>query len=228
MTTNYFRLSALAALAVVVLLPGQSASAGTITFTNQSIELKGTGLGNVLDILFVHANNSEFGSVTWDGNADVETDDAVNQSQTRTVGELAKVGITSAAQIALVLNIAEAGNEPDINVFDFSMRFTDSKGVPLFADANYTAPGGGLNLTQVSAGVGGSGWVFAVNLSPAEETTLFASADNRIGMLITRANAFTDTSGAPDGFFVAPIPEPTTWAMALTGLIGLLVWRRKR
>jgi len=228
MTTNYFRLTALAALAVIVSLPGQSASAGTITFTNQSIELQGTGLGNVLDILFVHQNKAEFGSVTWDGAADVETDDAINQSQTRTVAELAKVGITSAAQIGLILNIAESGNAPDINVFDFSMRFTDSNGVPLFADAIYTAPGGGLNLTQVSAGVGGSGWVFAVNLSPAEETALFASDDNRIGMLISEKNAFTDTSGAPDGFFVAPVPEPTSWAMALLGLIGLLVWRRKR
>lgn len=228
MTTILFRLIAIAALAVVASLPGQAATAGNITFTNTSLDLNGTGLGNVLDILFVHAKNSEFGSVTWNGASDVETDDAINQSQTRTVAELAKVGITSAAQIGLILNIAESGNEPDINVFDFSMRFTDSKGVPLFADAVYTAPGGGLNLTQVANGVGGAGWLFAVNLSPAEEAALFGDGTNRIGMIITRDNAFIDTSGAHDGFFVAPIPEPASWIMATLGLLGLLVWRRNR
>ncbi|MGD9644564.1 MAG: hypothetical protein AB7U73_02560 [Pirellulales bacterium] len=226
MPTNYFRPIALALATIGLLASGQLAAAGNISFTNQSIEIKGTGLGNVLDILFVHANDSEYGSVLWNGASDVETDDAIKQSQTRTIGELTKVGINNSSQIGLILNIAEAGNQPTINVLDFSMRFTDSKGVALFPDIDYSAPVGGLVLAQVGAGVGGSGWVFKVNLTPAEEALAFGNADNRIGMYITEANAFTLTSGAPDGFFIAPIPEPMSWVLAAIGGVGLLVWRR--
>jgi len=215
------------AVALVVSLVSASATlvrAGTITFPNQTLDLSGTGFGNVLTVLAVHANKSEFGSVLWNGASDVITDDGTNQSQTRAISELTKIGITDSSKLGLVFNIAESGNEPDINVFDFSMRFTDSTGAPLFGDVNYTAPGGGLLITQVANGVGGAGWLFRVNLSPAEEALAFGSSTNRIGMIITSGNAFTLSSGGPDSFFITNVPEPASLGLLVLGG-ALWLWR---
>lgn len=204
-------------LGVCALATGNFATAGTIAFTNQSVDLSGTGFGNTLRILSLQANGSESGSVTWNGASDTLTADATNQSQTLTAQTLSAAGVT-ATRFKVVFNIAEPGSGPTVRLHDFSMRFNDAAGAPLFADLFYTAPIGGLELTQVAAGIGGAGWLFDVNLTPAEALSFFAAGTNRLGMAVDASQAIELTGGAAEVFFVAPVPEPASWGLLLTGL----------
>jgi hypothetical protein len=209
------------ALAMVVGLVG-SAGGGTISFTNQAVDLQGSGFGTTLVCLVLQANNEEFGSVLRSGAMDVTTGDATNQSSTRTAAALLSAGI-SASNFGIVFNSAEPGSGSDVLLFDFSLRFTDAVGVPLFADVTYDAPPAGLPLEQVGGGVGGAGWLFDILLTPAEALAFFSAGTNRVGMLIDESQAIQDTGGGPDGFFFSP--EPSTLALAIVGLLGLAALR---
>lgn len=226
MSRLFFSSCRLWAVAAIFLL-ASAASAGTVTFTNQSADLSGTGFGNTLRILALHKNDSESGSVNWNGATDVTTGDATNQSQTLTSQELTDSGVTIDT-FKLVLNVAEPGSSPTIRLFDFSLQFTNSAGVPLFADPVYAAPVGGLELTQVAAGIGGAGWIFDVALSPAEAALFFGANDNRLGMEVALLNAISMTGGAPEVFFVAPVPEPSSLALAAIGGLGLICLSARR
>lgn len=224
---QFLRLVTRLSVALALCAVSAAASAGSITFTNQSADLSGTGFGNTLRILAVQANGSESGSVAWSGAADVLTGDATNQSQTLTAQTLASNG-TSASRFKIVFNIAEPGNSPTVKLFDFAMQFTDAAGAPLFADLVYAAPVGGLELSQVAAGIGGAGWLFDVNLTPAEALAFFGAGANRVGMSVAPGNAIQLTGGAAEVFFVAPVPEPASWLLALIGAVALpLVVRRR-
>jgi hypothetical protein len=202
-----------------------SAGGGTISFTGQSIDLQGTGFGTTLLSLVLHANDDEFGSVLRSGGSDVTIDDATNQSSTRTATELASANIND-ANFGVVFNIAEPGAGSDLLLFDFSLRFTDSTGAALFADVTYDAPLAGLLLDQISGGVGGSGWLFKINLTAAEALAFFAVGTNRVGMLIDQSQAIQDSGGGPDSFFFSP--EPNTLFLAVVGALALSAWRWRR
>lgn len=201
-----------------------SASGGTVSFTSQSIDLQGSGFGNSLVSLVLHANDDEFGSVLRSGGSDLTTGDATNQSSTRTATELAGAGIDE-ENFSIVFNIAEPGSASDLLLFDFSLRFTDSTGVSLFADVTYDAPVAGLLLDQFGGGVGGAGWLFKINLTPVEALAFFAVGTNRVGMLIEESQAIQDSGGGPDSFFFAP--EPNTLLLAVVGAIGLIARSRR-
>jgi hypothetical protein len=210
-----------------------AAHGGAISFTGQSIDLQGSGFGNTLVSLVLHANDQEFGSVLRSGASDVTSDDATNQSSTRTAAELLSAGI-SGADFGIVFNIAEPGSADDLILFDFSLRFTDGTGVPLFADVTYDAPLAGLLLNQIGGGVGGAGWLFEIDLAPAEALAFFASETNRVGMLISEDQAIQDSGGGPDSFFfIAPdaalhAPEPSALLLAIVGAAGLVGWIASR
>lgn len=200
----------------VAMFPWSHVGAGSITFLNQSVDLSGTGFGNTLRVLALQANGSESGSVAWNGASDALTADATNQSQTLTAQTLSSSGVTP-SRFKLVFNIAEPGSGPTVKLFDFAMQFVDMAGVPLFGDLVYSAPVGGLELNQVAAGIGGAGWLFDVDLTPAEAAAFFGTGTNRIGMSVAAAQAIQLTGGAAEVFFVAPVPEPASWALAAMG-----------
>lgn len=215
---------------LLLLLPA-TAEAGTISFTNQTVDDLGTGFGNVLSLLVVHASPTEFGSVFWNGASDVIADNATNQSSTRTAGELLSAGITPTSGFSLIFNINEPGGAPELRLFDFALRFTDSTGAPLFSDLVYDAPVAGLELTQVGGGTGGAGWRFTVDLTPTEATAFYGDTSNRLGMYIESGQAITMSAGGPDSFYVgshAAVPEPSTWVLAAVGALGFVAVRAVR
>jgi hypothetical protein len=214
------------------------ASAGVITFTNSNVDLHGTGFGNVLNVLAVQKKDHEFGSVIWNGSADVLGGDATIQSQTRTVSELIAHGMTG-GQMALYFNANEPVVSQEVLVDDFTLHFMDAAGGLLF-DATYTAPDGGLVLGDF-AGTGRTGWLFNVQLTDSEAAQFFANGGNRVGMSILDSHAIQWTAGGPENFFLGPpqspgpgggggqVPEPASLACwAACGLVGLFVRRRTR
>lgn len=219
-------LGTVALITTAICLAASGASGGTITDTTTNGGYGGTGFGNILSLLVLHANGSEFGSATWNGSALVKTDDATNQSDVQSAATLAANG--HGATFPLVLNLSEQGNAADVTIHDFTLRFYAADGSTLF-DIVYDLPDAGQVLTD-SGGAGQSGRVFTVALSAGESTSFYANGNNRLGMLVTEANAFEDTGGGPDNFYVPKseenivaesVPEPATWILAALGACSL-------
>jgi PEP-CTERM motif len=205
------------------------AAYGELIFTGTQVDQNGTGFGNVLTILSVQATSSEFGSVLWDGGSDVESDDATNQSQTRTVAQLLAAGIDE-TNLTLIFNVNEGGDtDPVLTLHDFHVVFQDASGAELFRET-FDA-GGGLDLASAGMGNGVSGWQFDVNFTAnaAAAATFFGTLTNRIGMEIASDHAIENTKGSAESFFVAaPVPEPSALVQILLGLGLLAAWRSRR
>jgi len=224
----------MALMAAVIYLASSGAHAGTITDTGANGGFGGTGFGNILSLLVLHANGSEFGSVAWNGSAVVKSGDATNQSDVQSAATLTNNG--HGATFPLVLNLGEPGNDPDVTIHDFTLRFYAADGSTLF-DITYSPPGGSQTLTD-SGGTGQSGRVFSVALTAGESTSFFADGNNRLGMFVTEANAFEGTGGGPDNFYVPKsansiveeAPEPATWMMFVLGTcgMGIIALHRRR
>lgn len=207
-----------ALMAVTICLAAGSALAGTITDTGTNGNFGGTGFGNIISLLVLHHNGSEFGSVAWNGNAIVKTGNATNESNVQLAATLAANG--HGATFPLVLNLGEPGNAPDVTIHDFILRFFAANGGTLF-DITYDLPPAGQVLTD-DGGTGQSGRVFTVALSVGESASFYADGNNRLGMFVTEGNAFEGTGGAHDNFYVPEgeanvVPEPATWILAALG-----------
>jgi hypothetical protein len=214
-----------------------AAEAGSISFTNTQVDLNGTGFGNVLNVLSLANRTSEFGSVLWDGGADVLTDDAANTSQTHTSAVLQSKGI-GGVKMALYFNGNEPGNAPGVTLGDFTLRFQKADGQKLF-DVIYDAPSGGLAISDFG-GTGQSGWLFEVSLTSGEASQFYGDAANRIGMLIDANNAITGTAGGAENFFLgkldsppgpgggSPTPEPSGLAVWALGALAVGIVKKVR
>lgn len=207
--------------------------AGDIVFTNSFVDQTGTGFGNVINVLSLQNDPSEFGSILLDsGGNDVEAGNATNQSQTRTVQELTDEGVNS-SNFGIVLNINEAGPTPrDLTLNDFSFRFyTDTSDLTQFFDLTFDAPAGGLTLLEIDSGNGKSGWLFSAQFTPAEASAFFADPDNRVGAFVVSGQAITGTTDGADSFRIIAIPEPSTTAAIGLGCLLLLArgrWMHRR
>jgi hypothetical protein len=222
------QIQAIISTAVLVLVP--TAAQATMTFTNTQVDENGTGFGNRLTILSVQANESEFGSILWDGSNDVDSGNATAQSATRTVTELLTAGITQ-DNFVVIFNINEGGDSaPVLTLQDFSLVFTSKAGVELFRET-YNA-GAGLPLDQAGNGNGASGWRFNVTFdgNAAAAASFFADPDNRVGMEVLRTEAILDTKGGSESFYVvSTVPEPSSGALAALAAVAIHpVLRRRR
>jgi hypothetical protein len=218
-----------------------SSQAGTITFTGIQVDLNGTGFGNVLNLLSVQNTDSEFGSVLWNGAADVLTDNATNTSKTQTAAVMQSVGIGST--FSAIYNGNEPGNASSSTLHGFKLHFQGADGSSLF-DLLYTAPAGGLSISDFG-GTGQAGWIFAVSLAGNEAAQFFGNGANRVGMSIDRDEAIGDVAGGAENFFLhhgtdgpssggggEPTPEPGSIAVwmiaALAAIQGARVRRRTK
>jgi hypothetical protein len=208
--------------------------AGAVTYTGTSVDFNGAGFGNVLNVLSVMNRGSEFGSVLWNGSADVLGGDAANTSQTRTVAAMQAKGI-GGTSFALYFNGNEPGNSPSVTLNDFALHFLAADGTSLF-DALYSAPVGGLLISDFG-GTGQAGWLFQVTLSAAEAALFFGDATNRLGMSIGANSPITGTAGGAENFFLGaldgpgpggdPVPEPASVALWSFGAFGAFIVRQR-
>ncbi len=203
-------------------------------------DFQGTGLGSVNTILTLQSPGSstfEAGSVerVFGNPSDVISGDAktgASQTQTRSFAQLA---VTSASDIRVVFNALEPGNSANsITLADLVLTIFSPTGVELFNSGDF----GPVNFADTFTGAGNSGFVFALDAvqAAAAQAAAFTGdfGSNVFGLSANLSNA----TGGFETFFVAsaggsvtaPIPEPQTYALMLTGLgaVGFMAFRRRR
>lgn len=211
--------------------------------TTPSFDVTGSGLGAVNTVLTFQspANSStETGCVAYNGTTSVTTgcgfanSTVLNgQSQTNTP-TLGSVGISSAANIGLVLNASEpAGNS--LGIDQVVLNLYSSTGTNIFSAAcsncNVVAP-------STLSGTGSSGFLFL--LDSAQAATANTAINNNGGFGSVRigvGSSLSQATGGNETFYVANVqgqseppagvPEPTTMALMGAGLVGLSLIRKR-
>lgn len=225
-----FKLAATALASAIACSIAPSTSQASFVF-NTTENIGGTGLGTVFTLLTIHDNDgSQSGSVFVNGsNVQATSGDAqtgVGQTQLRTFGE---IGLSSASNLRIVFNASEpSGN--GITLSNLAMNVWDAAGNLIFTSGAFSP----VIHPSTTTGTGNSGFSYGLD---AAQTAAFQaaafganfSAGHRIGLTASTSNS----QGGNETFFVAniaPVPEPSTWAMLLAGLgmLGFMARRRAK
>lgn len=202
-----------------------------------SVDLTGTGLGNVLTILTIQETGSrtagdsatpitddESGCVSWTGADDllgasacaaftgfegIGGDESTGASQTLT-RTLSEVGVESAEDLAIIFNANEG--DSDVILQDVCVSIFSAGGSVLFTACLDDTLFPEITFNDLVGGTGSSGAVFRLDDAQSIQANLlgaFSDPTNRIGV----AGLAGDAQSGPDTFFgilsLRDLPPPT-------------------
>ena len=221
------------------------AYASIITLGVATAQGAGVGVSNV--VLTVQKNPTESGCVSWNGTTDVvgsaacagglspaipggDEKTGVGQTQTRTV---LQTGVLSGSSLIVVLNVGEPSGTL-FTVENLSLTIYSPAGSILYNTGNLVGagvpPGGGITLNSSDQGVGTLGFAFGLDATQAVVINPFLSnPNNRFGL----SALLTNVAGSNETFFIAdsanvsttppaPVPEPSTFVLLASGVLGVL------
>ena len=222
MNSTFGKIALRLTLTVGVAVLGCASSASASLILDGTIDLSGTGIGNVLTVLTIHETgdrsagdsatpvaDDESGCVAWNGTTDVigasacssftgftgfGGDESTGASQTLT-RTLAEFGVTEAEDFAIVFN-ANEGSDSDVILQDMCASFFSAAGALLYT-ACLDAP---MTFTSETGGTGSSGALFVFDAAQALAATLagaFNDPNNRVGV----AGLASGAQSGPDTFF---------------------------
>jgi hypothetical protein len=216
----------------LVLLPFTAQA--QLTVLGQSAA-SGGGLGAAATVLTLTSPNSstvETGCIAPDGtstcgfpSSNVLT--GASQSQVQPLSAFS--GLTG-SNFRLFLNAAEPGNDNTITVNNLVVRLYSSTGTQVFTSTALPAP---ITLTNTLTGIGNFGFLFGLTGADiaAFQAALTANPGGSLGAGANISNA----SGGPETISVgvgpgitSTVPEPSTYLLMASGLVGLLVMQRRR
>ena len=219
-----------------------------------SIDLGGTGLGNVATILTQQPANGQLttssGCVELINNvqtigtgcniAGVAGGDEQQQTQIRFLGDSQVFGgtIDSAYDIGIVFNGAEPTGQDStiLSVDALNLVLYDGSGNVLFEASLAAGEGDGL---LPASGTGNSGYLFALNDAQAALAQTAIGNLDIAGVRIGLSANVTGANGGLETFFLADanrtppggggeIPEPATLSLVGGSFIGIALFRRSR
>jgi hypothetical protein len=237
------RLKSVLITALALSLP-YPASANLI-FNSSLGGVSGSGLGAVETVLTIQSPGStstESGSVSFNGTTDVTSNTGVlasggtvafgdvktgtSQTQTQTLGA---VGITSASQLAIVLNADEpAGNS--ITLTGLRLDLFNAAGTSIF-NASLAAS---VPFATTFTGIGKEGFAFTLDAAQATafNTALSGLNASQVAALHLGLSAsLSDATGGPETFnlaAVSAVPEPGTLLLLGSALLVGAGWSYRR
>lgn len=210
------------------------------------VPLTGQGLGNVMTLLtFTSPNNetTESGCVAGGVGGEKVTGsgacpfgiDGGNEQAINNVYTAAQVGITDFADIQLIFNASENNNDADRSITIEALALT------LWDPANGDLVGAfylenSYFIADPRPGAGNAGFGFQLDAEQAQAANdVFTAFPNlRIGVAATASDAtggletISVRSLNTGGGGPSEIPEPATYALAISALAGMAGWRKFR